>query len=103
MHGKITYPAKESCTPCTFAQPDIFYGREFYQGWDDYTLTLTFDDLVMYTTRKLAYGPSNFLIDIGSSLGLWFGLSVFGITDLGITAFQWVKNSRQEVMRKFMK
>ena len=25
----------------------------------------------------------SFLIDIGSSLGLWFGLSVFGVTDLG--------------------
>ena len=65
-------------------------------------ITLKFADKVVYTTKKLAYGPSAFLIDMGSSLGLWFGLSVFGITDLSIFTFQWVKNKRREVMRIFM-
>jgi hypothetical protein len=98
-----TYPAKESCKkPCTVTQPNIFYGKEHKGESSEFTLILSFADQVVYTTKKLAYGSSNFLIDMGSSLGLWFGLSVFGITDLGITAFQWIKNSRQEVIRKFM-
>ena len=99
-----TYPAKESCTkPCTVTQPNIFYGKEHKGESSEFTLILSFADQVVYTTKKLAYGSSNFLIDMGSSLGLWFGLSVFGITDLGITAFQWVKNTRQEIMKKLMK
>ena len=100
-----TYPAKESCTkPCTVTQPNIFFE---YEGKAHYhlvsSLVLNFGNQVVYTSKKLAYGPSDFLIDMGSSLGLWFGLSVFGITDLGIMAFQWVKKIRHKIMRKFMK
>ena len=36
----------------------------------------------------LAYDFSNYLIDIGSSLGLWFGLSVFGLADLMVMILQ---------------
>ena len=60
------------------------------------SLTLKFDDLVVHRTKVLAYGFSDFLIDLGSSLGLWFGLSVFGITDLGMTAYQWIKKLKRE-------
>ena len=67
----------------------------------DTELTLTFADQVVYTTKKPAYGPSSFLIDMGSSLGLWFGLSVFGITDLGIMALQWVEKRRKKFMGIF--
>ena len=99
-----TYPAKEKCTKaCTIAQPNIFYGKEENKGITFSTLVLNFDDRVIYTTKKLDYGPSEFLIDMGSSLGLWFGLSVFGITDLGITALQWVKKRRIEVMKNYIR
>ena len=59
------------------------------------SLMLKFDDLVVHRTKVLAYGFSDFLIDLGSSLGLWFGLSVFGITDLGMTAYQWIKKLKR--------
>ena len=99
-----TYPAKEKCTKaCTIAQPNIFYGKEENKGITFSTLVLNFDDRVIYTTKKLDYGPSEFLIDMGSSLGLWFGLSVFGITDLGITALQWIKKRRIEVMKNYIR
>jgi hypothetical protein len=55
---------------------------------------LKFDELVVHRTKVLAYGFSEFLIDMGSNLGLWFGLSVLGITDLGIMAMQWFKKIR---------
>jgi hypothetical protein len=95
------YPARERCMkPCIFKQANVILHdtmRVPHAG-----CTLTFADQVVYTTKKIAYGPSTLLIDMGSSLGLWFGLSVFCITDLGIMAFQWVKNRKQEVMRMFM-
>ena len=97
-------PATVSCTKsCTVSQANIFYGKEepkLHRLRSN--LQLYFADQVVYTTKKLAYGPSEFLIDMGSSLGLWFGLSVFGIADLCIMAFQWVQNVKQQVMRKFM-
>jgi hypothetical protein len=100
-----SYSTKETCTkPCTVAQPTVmFNGKEVLEDCPKhFVLRLNFAEQVVYTTKKLAYGPSEFLIDIGSSLGLWFGLSVFGITDLGIMTFQWVKNVRLNVMRKFI-
>ena len=96
-----TYPTKERCTkPCTVAQPTVMYNaNEVLEDYPEhFVLCLKFAEQVVYTTKKLAYGTSEFLIDMGSSLGLWFGLSVFGITDLGITTFQWVKNIRQKVV-----
>ena len=98
-----TFPAKEKCfNPCTVAQSMVL---ESGIDTDQYAslLTLDFEDRVVYTTKELAYGPSEFLIDLGSSLGLWFGLSVFGITDLGIMALEWVNDMRGEVKKKYMK
>ena len=63
-------------------------------------MRLDFANEVIYTTKKLAYGSSEFLIDMGSSLGLWFGLSVFGLTDLGIVAFQWIRKLKRKLKRK---
>ena len=80
----------------------IYRKDEEFDSVNNFTgLILNFAEQVSYTTKHLAYGPSEFLIDMGSSLGLWFGLSVFGITDLVSKAFQLVKNTRQEVIRKF--
>jgi hypothetical protein len=86
---------------CTVAN-SIIYGKEEEHDSNDTLagIMLNFNDQVEFTTKTLAYGPYHFLIDMGSSLGLWFGLSVFGITDLGIKVFQWIKNTKQEVMRK---
>jgi hypothetical protein len=87
---------KESCIKsCTEAQVSISLNEkkeQIYAKAENATfLNLIFANEVVYTTKKLAYGTSEFLVDMGSSLGLWFGLSVFGITDLGIMALHWVK------------
>ena len=100
-----TYPSKERCAkPCTVAQSTVMMnGKDIEEDRPDHFIfTLNFADQVVYTTKKLTYGPSEFLVDIGSSLGLWFGLSVFGITDLSIMAFQWLKNVRQNIQRKYI-
>ena len=48
----------------------------------------------------LAYGFSGFLIDMGSSLGLWFGLSVFGITDLGVVILGTFSDTDKYILSK---
>ena len=101
IYDMKNYPARKRCMkPCIFTQANVLMYDTMRV--EHAAITLTFADKVVYTTKKIAYGPSAFLIDMGSSLGLWFGLSVFGITDLGILAFQWVKKKKQEVLRIFM-
>ena len=101
-----SYPAEESCKkPCAVVQSTIILidKEELPYGVDSgvFMLTLKFSELVLYTTEKLAYDSSQFLTDLGSNLGLWFGLSVFGITDLGIRALQWAKKIRRRINRKY--
>ena len=100
-------PVKESCNKsCTVMQAlilpngkkDSIFAKAENATW----LTFIFGNEVIYTTKKLAYGSSEFLIDMGSSLGLWFGLSVFGITDLGIMALQYIQKLGIMVIRKFL-
>ena len=56
---------------------------------------------VVYKTKIIGYGFSNFLIDMGSSMGFWFGLSVFGLTDLGITTIEWISGLKEKAKNIF--
>lgn len=56
-----------------------------------YSLKLDIHETGTFTKKYITYDFSSFLIDIGSSLGLWFGLSIFGLTDLGIDIFMMIK------------
>ena len=60
----------------------------------NHSIMLSFHPNVHYTKKYLTYDFSSFLIDIGSSLGLWFGLSVFGLTDI---CFLFVNTVRKEM------
>ena len=85
-----SYPSREKCQrPCTVTQLNFFLDEKQCQVDQYSTLKFKFAKQVIYKTKLLGYGFSDFLIDLGSSLGLWFGLSVFGITDLGIMAYNW--------------
>ena len=92
----VDYPAVKKCNkPCTITRSNVLLvGKKLNEKNVSSTLTLQFDNLVVHRTKMLAYGFSDFLIDLGSSLGLWFGLSVFGITDLSIGALQLLKRMR---------
>ena len=100
-----SYPAREKCKrPCTVTQSNFFLGKKkkgFYYG--SASIKFKFATEVVHKTRVLGYGFSHFLIDLGSSLGLWFGLSVFGIADLGILSFHWVRNLNIDSFKKLFK
>ena len=48
---------------------------------------IRFKQTVRVEKKVVVYTLFNFIIDVGSSLGLWLGLSALGITDLAIEAF----------------
>ena len=107
IYEMVTYLKKDICIKaCTVTQASISPSEKkksrYATASNQTYLRLNFASEVLYTTKKFAYGPSEFLIDMGSSLGLWFGLSVFGITDLGIIAFQWLKKMRIKIIRKYL-
>ena len=54
---------------------------------------ITVDQKVSVTEKVANYSPFQFIIDVGSSLGLWLGLSVLGIHDLVVIALDYSKNS----------
>ena len=50
-----------------------------------------FKKTVRVEKKVIVYTWFNFIIDVGSSLGLWLGLSALGILDLAIEAFMVAK------------
>ena len=97
-----SYAAKERCTkPCTMIRNTIIKNDLKYSGGSNAKLNFVFDESVVLKTKILAYGFSDFLIDMGSSLGLWFGLSVFGIRDLVIMVIQWTEKIRTGALKKY--
>ncbi len=52
---------------------------------------ITFDQHVHVTEKVPNYSLFNFIIDVGSSLGLWLGLSVLGMHDLVVVVIDLVK------------
>ena len=53
-------------------------------------LELRFEKFVRIEKKLVVYTWFTFIIDIGSSLGLWLGLSALGIIDLSIKGFSFV-------------
>ena len=54
---------------------------------------ISFNQKVTVTERVPNYDMFKYIIDVGSSLGLWLGLSVLGLHDLVVWAVQFVNNS----------
>ncbi len=50
-----------------------------------------FDENVYVTEKLYNYDCFKFIIDIGSSLGLWLGLSVLGLYDILVQSIDMVK------------
>ena len=78
------YFAFSSCLlPCTlvFAHAEYLNNSEDESN-GDHTITIYFKETVKVKTVILAYGMDSLLIEIGSSLGLWLGLSVVGLFDV---------------------
>ena len=74
--------------------------KHYSSGTLGAVLLFTFGEEVVHRQKYLAYGSYEFLIDVGSSLGLWLGLSVFGIIDLGMEMALLVKKVHMKRIEK---
>ena len=65
-------------------------------------VALNFDDVVEVQTTVLAYGVDSLLVEVGSSLGLWLGLSVVGVFDLLATCLTKMVKGTKQVRGRFL-
>ena len=49
-------------------------------------------------TKVHSYSPSDYMVEIGSSLGLWLGLSVISFFDILILSNRFVKKSVEQLL-----
>ncbi len=93
------FEAKKKCKrPCTEIRSLIRPGfAQSSQG--SISTTLMFDEIVIFTKDIVSYDFSNFLLDLGSSVGLWFGMSVLGLTDLGVNVFSLAKKTLKKIRK----
>ena len=87
---RLTVAEKNCKNPCIKMTNIISKRAEFANAGTG--LEIRFKKTVKVEKKIVSYTGFNFIIDIGSSLGLWLGLSALGITDLAINAFMIGKN-----------
>ena len=60
---------------------------------------IAFDSEVELVSHSIAYGPGDLLVEIGSAMGLWTGLSALGVFELFLASLIGIKR-KIAVMRK---
>ena len=60
-------------------------------------LELYFGSRVEKKTIDYAYGATDFIVEVGSSLGLWLGLSVIGLFDATVVLIGILKGFREKI------
>ena len=78
--GGIIYKPETCLRPCTHLSMTSEY--IFDAAYDKHSIYIYFDATVEVQTKVLAYDFGSLLVEVGSSLGLWLGLSVVGLFDL---------------------
>ena len=85
------FDAKKECpVPCSMTRSNIRTGTKgnTLAGAE---VRLVFEERIIYSENTFGYGPSDFLVDLGSSVGLWFGISVFALPDTCNVLFVYFK------------
>ena len=85
----------EKCPPpCLQTSIRARYFDTFdWPRFDSSFIVISFDDTVQQSIMKSAYGSVDLLIEAGSSLGLWLGLSAIGLYDLMVLAWAKLKGA----------
>ena len=83
---------------CSSTTVTVQEGEKFEQEQDQQEIQITFNDRVKVTETVFNYSPFQFIIDVGSSVGLWLGLSVLGLYDLWILILEYIQS--REFFRK---
>ena len=89
----------ESCLlPCTqISVQAIFQDVKYFSSSPRVKFNLFFDETVKVERVGIAYGVEELLVEVGSCLGLWLGLSVVGIFDIIVLMFVKIKNIKDKM------
>ena len=89
-YGGVKYHSEHCLPPCTVltAYTELQQSSSSPNGVNHSVIYLFFDGIIHVKTTRVAYGPASLLVEIGSCLGLWLGLSVIGLFDMTITIFE---------------
>ncbi len=89
---RIEDKCRQTCKRTTyFVNEEGSTGIPVYE--EGSTGILSFNRKVIVTERMPNYNMFKYIVDVGSSLGLWLGLSVLGLHDLVVWAVQFIKRS----------
>ena len=72
--------------PCTTININVKLAKE--EAAETTELVLTFKETVKVIKHVQAYGIFDLVVEVGSCLGLWIGLSALGFLDLLLDAFR---------------
>ena len=88
-YGGVKYQSERCLPPCTvLAVYTELQQSASAEEENQSSIFFFFDEVVQVKTIGVAYGPDSLLVEIGSCLGLWLGLSVIGFFDLAFTTFE---------------
>ena len=95
--GGIIYKPDACLSPCTILTAISEQQHKF--SYTDRVVSLHFNDIVQVQTTVLAYGFDSLLVEVGSSLGLWLGLSLVGVFNLLTAAVEkvvkWIQHGKK--------
>ncbi len=77
---------------CSSTTTTVQEGEKFETEHGNQEIQITFNNRVKVTDTVFNYSPFEFIIDVGSSVGLWLGLSVLGLYDLLVLEVQFVQS-----------
>ena len=85
--GGIQYTSESCLLPCSLLSAHATYQASGTHSILQYNyISLHFDERVAVEQILLFYNSENLLVEIGSCLGLWLGLSAVGVFDLLVIA-----------------
>ena len=64
-----------------------------FPAWPVKKIQINLASEVKNVQHNTAYGSFELIVDIGSSLGLWIGLSFLGIYDQALEGIKWIKTA----------
>ena len=92
------YGAESCLLPCTqISVQAIFQDVKHYSFSSRLKFDLFFDEMVKVERVVLAYGVVDLLVEVGSCLGLWLGLSVVGIFDIIVLVIVKLRNIKENM------
>ena len=80
-------------TACTSNKINLAFKRTMNNGNPAAAdVLLKFDEKIQVTEENLSYNEFNFIVEVGSALGLWIGYSAMDLFSFSIGAFQKLKD-----------